>query len=197
MINFLPLWERGASPALLSSCRCSSWCRSQMEWSQSCQHAPRDVYVPSDPAWSPKSWGNSRHPKTWSSDTGPIESNKSGLWKVSCIMEIAGLLSVSMRHTMRSTGSYIVQSMIFAMSLFFFYFLQNINTVHSNLLCLYQSYPFGDEISTQHQVILRNSTVAWENWEKPAPRKEQTKSVIQQHYTLISATMLNYKIIRW
>lgn len=124
MINFLPLWERGASPALLSSCRCSSWCRSQMEWSQSCQHAPRDVYVPSDPAWSPKSWGNSRHPKTWSSDTGPIESNKSGLWKVSCIMEIAGLLSVSMRHTMRSTGSYIVQSMIFAMSLFFFIFFR-------------------------------------------------------------------------
>lgn len=71
------------------------------------------------------------------------------------------------------------------------------NTVHSSLLGLYQSYPFGDEISAQHQVILRNSTVAWENWEKPAPRKEQAKSVSQQHYTLISATMLNRKISRW
>lgn len=57
-----------------------------------------------------------------------------------------------------------------------------------------KSYPFGDEISAQHHVILRNSTIAWENWEEPAPRKEQTKSVIQQCFTLISATVLNCKI---
>ena len=61
---------------------------------------------------------------------------------------------------------------------------------------LHQSYPFGDEISIQHQIILCNSTVAWENWEKPAPRKEQTKSIIQ-HYALISATMPNCKTSRW
>lgn len=107
--DFLPLWERGASPTLLSSCLCSSWCHSQMELSQSCQDAPWNVYVPSEPAWSPKNWGNSRHPMTWCSDTGPIESTKKFLVKVSCLMKTAELLSVSMRNT----GSYIIQSMLF------------------------------------------------------------------------------------
>lgn len=133
---------------------------------------------------------------TWCSDKGPIESNKNVLVKVSCIMKTAELLSVSMRNT----GSYLIQSMLFTKhnaTFFFFNFPQNINTVPSTLLCLYQSYPFGDEISAQYQVILRNSTVAWENWEKPAPRKEQTKSGIQQHDTFIFATMLNCNISRW
>lgn len=82
----------------------------------------------------------------------------------------------------------------YSVTFFFFHFLHRMHAVHSNLLCLYQSYPFGDEISAQHHVILRNSTIAWENWEEPAPRKEQTKSVIQQRFTLISATVLNCKI---
>lgn len=119
MINFLPLWERGASPTQLSSCLCSSWCRSQMEWSQSCQDAPWNVYVPSEPAWSPKNWGNSRHPMTWCSDTGPIESNKNGLVKVSCIMKTDGPLNVSMRNS----GSYIIQSKLFAKHNATFFFL--------------------------------------------------------------------------
>lgn len=65
-------------------------------------------------------------------------------------------------------------------------FLQHMHTLKdSNVLRLHQSYPFGDEISAQHQVILGNSSVAWENWKKSAPRKGCTKTVIQQHYTLI------------
>ena len=55
----------------------------------------------------------------------------------------------------------------------------------SHLLCLHQSYPFGDEVSAHYQVILGNPSVAWENWKKPAPREGRTKTVIQQHYTLI------------
>lgn len=77
---------------------------------------------------------------------------------------------------------------------FFFHFLQHMHTVHSNLLCLYQSHPFGDEISAQHHVILRNPTIAWENWEESGPRKEQTKSVIEQNFISISVPLLNYKI---
>lgn len=46
----------------------------------------------------------------------------------------------------------------------------------SHLLCLYQAYPFGDEVSTHHQVILGNPSVAWENRKQPAPREEWTKT---------------------
>lgn len=107
-------------------------------------------------------------------------------WAIQCLYERYSEKYRIMYHSINAKHNHL-----------FFNLLQNMNAVHSNLLCLYQSYPFGDEIFAQHQVILRNSTVAWENWEKPAPRKEQTKSVIHQHCTLISATMLNYKINRW
>lgn len=60
----------------------------------------------------------------------------------------------------------------------------------SHLLCPSHSYPFGDEVSAHHQVILGNPSVAWENWKKPAPREGYTKTVIQQHYTLILSPSL-------
>lgn len=44
-------------------------------------------------------------------------------------------------------------------------FLQHMHTLEA-------SYPFGDEVSTNHQVILGNPAVAWENWKKPAPRRD-------------------------
>lgn len=73
--------------------------------------------------------------------------------------------------------------------------LQHMHTLEgSHLLCLHQSYPFGDEVSAHHQVILGNPSVAWENWKKPAPREGHTESVIQQHYTLVhyKVSILDY-----
>lgn len=54
--------------------------------------------------------------------------------------------------------------------------LQHMHTLEgSHLLCLHRSYPFGDEVSAHHQVILGNPSVAWENWKKPAPREGRHK----------------------
>lgn len=93
MIKPLPLRELDASLTLLLSCRCSSWCRSQREWSQSCRHDLWSLYVSSDPVGSLKHQGNSLHQKMWSSDKEPTESNKvREQKKVSCVMKTAGLL---------------------------------------------------------------------------------------------------------
>lgn len=55
-------------------------------------------------------------------------------------------------------------------------------SLHSHLLYPHKSYPFGNEVSTHHQVILGNPSIAWKNWKKPVSREGHTKTVIQRYY---------------
>lgn len=186
----LPLWEGDASLTLLFSFQCSFWCRSQREVSQSCRHDLWYVSLSSAPVGSLKHQGSSLPPKMWSSDTGPTESNRgnkqkkkmwAGSWK-----QLDHLCHASVREMSNAGSRYILlHCNYFWLTLMVMLSLKHMHTLEgSHLLCLHQSYPFGDEVSAHHQVILGNPSVAWENWKKPAPREGRTKTVIQQNYTL-------------
>lgn len=61
--------------------------------------------------------------------------------------------------------------------------------------CDHHTYSFGDEISTNYQVILGDPSIAWKNWKEPDHSVGHTKTVIHTKTEKIAIILMYTKVL--